>query len=39
MDRLGMVFSPSDTFEHPRVPEGDPLRTHVVYRLARDPWS
>jgi ribosomal-protein-alanine N-acetyltransferase len=35
MDRLGMVYSPGDTFEHPLVPEGDPLRLHVVYRLAR----
>lgn len=35
MERLGMVFSPTDTFEHPLVPEGNPLRTHVVYRLAR----
>ncbi|HSQ64658.1 MAG TPA: GNAT family N-acetyltransferase [Polyangiaceae bacterium] len=33
MERLGMVLSSSETFEHPRVPEGDPLRTHVVYRL------
>jgi RimJ/RimL family protein N-acetyltransferase len=33
MERLGMVHSPSETFEHPRVPEGNPLRTHIVYRL------
>ncbi len=39
MDRLGMVHSPNETFEHPRVPEGEPLRTHVVYRLARENWS
>jgi RimJ/RimL family protein N-acetyltransferase len=35
MERLGMVQSPQDTFEHPLVPEGDPLRLHVVYRLSR----
>ena len=35
MDRLGMVPSPGETFEHRLVPEGDPLRTHVVYRLAQ----
>jgi len=35
MARLGMAFSPGDTFEHPRLPEGDPLRCHVVYRLLR----
>jgi RimJ/RimL family protein N-acetyltransferase len=36
MERLGMVPSPGDTFEHPLVPEGDPLRLHVVYRLTRE---
>ncbi len=36
MDRLGMIYSPGETFEHPRVPEGDPNRTHVVYRLRRN---
>jgi len=36
MDRLGMSHSPGETFEHPLVPEGDPRRTHVVYRLWRD---
>lgn len=35
MDRLGMVHSPAETFEHPLVPEGNPLRTHVIYRLSR----
>jgi len=39
MDRLGMVFSPAETFEHPRVPEGDPRRRHVVYRLNVDEWQ
>jgi RimJ/RimL family protein N-acetyltransferase len=38
MDRLGMAFSPGDTFDHPRVPEGDPRRRHVVYRLKVDDW-
>jgi RimJ/RimL family protein N-acetyltransferase len=33
MRRLGMTQS--GFFEHPRVPEGSPLRAHVVYRLAR----
>jgi RimJ/RimL family protein N-acetyltransferase len=35
MERLGMTYSPADTFDHPLVPEGDPLRRHVVYRLSR----
>ena len=34
MDRLGMRYSPRETFEHPSLPEGDPLRRHVVYRLS-----
>jgi RimJ/RimL family protein N-acetyltransferase len=35
MDRLGMIHSPADTFDHPQLPVGDPLREHVVYRLLR----
>lgn len=33
MERLGM--RPSGTFEHPHVPEGNPLRSHCLYRLER----
>jgi ribosomal-protein-alanine N-acetyltransferase len=33
MQRLGM--SPDGVFDHPDVPEGSPLRRHVLYRLAR----
>ena len=32
MERLGM--HPAGEFEHPRVPEGSPLRRHVRYLLA-----
>jgi RimJ/RimL family protein N-acetyltransferase len=35
MDRLGMLHSPHEDFDHPLLPEGDPLRRHVVYRLRR----
>lgn len=35
MDRLGMLHSPQEDFDHPLLPEGDPLRRHVVYRLHR----
>ena len=35
MERLGMTRSPADDFEHPNVPEGHPLRPHVLYRLSR----
>jgi RimJ/RimL family protein N-acetyltransferase len=33
MERLGMTHSPADDFEHPVLPEGHPLRRHVLYRL------
>ncbi|ARJ04387.1 N-acetyltransferase [Cnuibacter physcomitrellae] len=33
MRRLGM--SPAERFEHPRVPEGSPLRPHIRYVLER----
>jgi RimJ/RimL family protein N-acetyltransferase len=38
MDRLGMTRDPADDFDHPRLPEGHPLRRHVLYRLRRDAW-
>lgn len=38
MERLGMQAAPA-TFEHPGVPEGSPLRTHCLYRLARERWA
>jgi RimJ/RimL family protein N-acetyltransferase len=33
MERLGMTRDPGGDFDHPRVPEGSPLRRHVLYRL------
>lgn len=38
MERLGMVEEP-DTFEHPKVPVGNRLRTHCAYRLCADQWA
>ncbi|MFB4264482.1 GNAT family N-acetyltransferase [Nonomuraea sp. GTA35] len=35
MRRLGMTRDPAEDFDHPRVPEGSPLRRHVLYRLRR----
>ncbi len=35
MRRLGMNFD--GTFEHPRLPDGHALRTHVLYRLRQAP--
>lgn len=38
MAKLGMVHDTADDFDHPRVPEGHPLRRQVLYRLTRDRW-
>ncbi|HET9227752.1 MAG TPA: GNAT family N-acetyltransferase [Thermoanaerobaculia bacterium] len=37
MERLHMIRS-EETFEHPSVPEGNPLREHCLYRLTREQW-
>jgi ribosomal-protein-alanine N-acetyltransferase len=34
MERLGMTHDPADDFDHPNVPEGHPLRRHVLYRIS-----
>ena len=39
MDRLGMRHDPADDFDHPKLPEGHPLRRHVLYRLDRANWE
>lgn len=39
MERLGMHRDPADDFLHPNIPEGHPLRPHVMYRLRRDTWE
>ena len=38
MERIGMHHDPADDFDHPKLPEGHPLRPHVLYRLARADW-
>ncbi len=32
MERLGMRHSEDDDFDHPLLPQGHPLRAHVLYR-------
>jgi ribosomal-protein-alanine N-acetyltransferase len=32
MKRIGMVRDPAEDFDHPSLPEGSPLRRHVLYR-------
>lgn len=36
MEKLGLVRDPDADFEHPSVPEGSPLRPHVLYRITAD---
>jgi RimJ/RimL family protein N-acetyltransferase len=35
MDRIGMRHDPAGDFDHPRLPDGHPLRRHVLYRARR----
>jgi RimJ/RimL family protein N-acetyltransferase len=37
MEKIGMTRSASDDFDHPALPEGHPLRRHVLYRVRRPP--
>jgi RimJ/RimL family protein N-acetyltransferase len=39
MEKLGMTHDPSDDFDHPLLPDGHPLRRHVLYRLNRSAWQ
>jgi ribosomal-protein-alanine N-acetyltransferase len=38
MRKLGMTHDPADDFDHPRVPDGHPLKRHVLYRLTAKQW-
>jgi RimJ/RimL family protein N-acetyltransferase len=38
MERLGMDLDP-ETFEHPHIPVGHPLREHCLYRLSQEKWQ
>lgn len=38
MERLGMRRSPHEDFDHPNLPEGHPLRPHILYRVSRADW-
>jgi RimJ/RimL family protein N-acetyltransferase len=35
MEKLDMTHNPADDFDHPNIPEGHPLRRHLLYRIAR----
>jgi ribosomal-protein-alanine N-acetyltransferase len=36
MEKIGLTHDPRDDFDHPGLPEGHPLRRHVLYRLRRE---
>jgi RimJ/RimL family protein N-acetyltransferase len=36
MENLGMKRNPMEDFDHPKVPEGSPLRRHVLYRVGSE---
>jgi RimJ/RimL family protein N-acetyltransferase len=35
MEKLGMTHNEAEDFDHPNLPQGHPLRRHVLYRLHR----
>jgi RimJ/RimL family protein N-acetyltransferase len=39
MEKLGMGHDPAETFDHPRIPVGNPARGHVLYRLSRSEFQ
>jgi RimJ/RimL family protein N-acetyltransferase len=38
MERLGMIRHPDLDFEHPGVPDGSPLKSHITYSIRSDEW-
>ena len=38
MQRLGMQHQVEQDFQHPLLPDGHPLRRHVLYRLSQASW-
>lgn len=39
MARIGMVRRPELDFDHPRLPDGSPLKRHVVWVAERGHWT
>lgn len=38
MEKIGMHHLTQDDFDHPKLPEGHPLRKHVLYRMSSHDW-
>ena len=39
MQRIGMSSAPSDDFDRPDLPEGHPVRRHLLYRMRKSEWA
>ena len=39
MEKLGFARDHDGDFDHPGVPEGSPLRPHVLYRMTAERWA
>jgi RimJ/RimL family protein N-acetyltransferase len=39
MEKIEMHRDPGDDFDHPSIPQGHPLRRHVLYRMDRAEWE
>lgn len=35
MEKIGLIYTPGDDFEHPKLPDDSPLKKHVLYRLTK----
>ncbi|MEO7105441.1 MAG: GNAT family N-acetyltransferase [Rhodoferax sp.] len=38
MERIGMVRDEAADFDHPRVPDGSPLKRHILHRVTSEQW-
>ncbi len=38
MEKIGMHHDSKEDFDHPKLPEGHPLRRHVLYRVNEQKW-
>jgi RimJ/RimL family protein N-acetyltransferase len=38
MDKIGLRRDPDGDFDHPGVPDGSPLKPHVLYRISREQY-
>lgn len=39
MEKIGMHYDPKDDFDHPKLPDGHPLKRQVLYRFKSNEWQ